>query len=246
MKPAIHPTWYPDALVTCACGNTWTTGSTKKEIHTDVCSNCHPFFTGEQRIVDTAGQVERFMKRINAKEQIAASTPAPEEKRSKKDKRRVRRGGAVAEPEPPMPPAELPVAKVVRAQAAAAPTELTAVAPEPGVTEVGPVVEPGDMTPARDQDIAPAGIIGDVASVDKIIEPAARRPAGPRKPRAPRKPATGKPKAELTTEAATESQAASQTESTAGPESAPETEPKAESITETPKTENDQEPSRSE
>ena len=110
MKPGIHPTWYPEAVVTCACGNTWTTGSTKKEIHTDVCSNCHPFFTGEQRIVDTAGQVERFMKRISAKEQIAASQPAPEEKKAKKDKRRDRKAGTVAEAPAPQPPALLPLA----------------------------------------------------------------------------------------------------------------------------------------
>jgi large subunit ribosomal protein L31 len=68
MKEEIHPTYYPDALVTCACGNTWTTGSTVKEIHTDVCSNCHPFFTGEQRIVDTEGQVDRFYKKLQARQ----------------------------------------------------------------------------------------------------------------------------------------------------------------------------------
>jgi large subunit ribosomal protein L31 len=65
MKAAIHPTYYPDAQVTCSCGNTWTTGSTEKMIRTDVCSKCHPFFTGEQRIVDSAGQVDRFLKRLN-------------------------------------------------------------------------------------------------------------------------------------------------------------------------------------
>lgn len=64
MKQGIHPTYYSDAQVICACGNTWTTGSTRKQIRTDVCSACHPFFTGEQRIVDTAGQVDRFMKRL--------------------------------------------------------------------------------------------------------------------------------------------------------------------------------------
>jgi large subunit ribosomal protein L31 len=68
MKEEIHPTYYPDALVICACGNTWTTGSTVKEIHTDVCSNCHPFFTGEQRIVDTEGQVDRFYKKLQARQ----------------------------------------------------------------------------------------------------------------------------------------------------------------------------------
>jgi large subunit ribosomal protein L31 len=68
MKEEIHPTYYPEALVVCACGNTWTTGSTMKEIHTDVCSNCHPFFTGEQRIVDTEGQVDRFYKKLQARQ----------------------------------------------------------------------------------------------------------------------------------------------------------------------------------
>lgn len=65
MKEGIHPTYYPEATVVCSCGNTWTTGSTQEHIRTDVCSNCHPFYTGEQRIVDTAGQVDRFMKRLN-------------------------------------------------------------------------------------------------------------------------------------------------------------------------------------
>lgn len=68
MKEEIHPTYYPDALVVCACGNTWRTGSTMKEIHTDVCSNCHPFYTGEQRIVDTEGQVDRFYKKLQARQ----------------------------------------------------------------------------------------------------------------------------------------------------------------------------------
>jgi len=64
MREDIHPKWYPEAVVICACGNTWTVGSTVPEIRTDVCSACHPFFTGEQRIVDTEGQVDRFMKRL--------------------------------------------------------------------------------------------------------------------------------------------------------------------------------------
>jgi large subunit ribosomal protein L31 len=69
VKEGIHPTWYPEARVTCACGNTWTTGSTIPEIRTDVCSNCHPFYTGEQRIVDTEGQVDRFYKRLKARDE---------------------------------------------------------------------------------------------------------------------------------------------------------------------------------
>jgi large subunit ribosomal protein L31 len=78
MKEEIHPTFYSEALVVCACGNTWTTGSTMKEIHTDVCSNCHPFFTGEQRIVDTEGQVDRFYKKLQARQDFIDQTEARE------------------------------------------------------------------------------------------------------------------------------------------------------------------------
>ena len=70
MKDGIHPTYYAEAKVACACGNTWVTGATQEEIRTDVCSACHPFYTGEQRIVDTAGQVERFMRRLERKVEI--------------------------------------------------------------------------------------------------------------------------------------------------------------------------------
>jgi large subunit ribosomal protein L31 len=73
MKKSIHPQFYEDAVAVCACGNTFVTGSTRKQLRTDVCSKCHPFFTGEQRIVDTAGQVERFMKRLERK---APAVPA--------------------------------------------------------------------------------------------------------------------------------------------------------------------------
>jgi len=71
MRKNIHPKWY-QATVTCmACGRTWTVGSTKQEMRLDICSNCHPFYTGEQRIVDTEGQVDRFMKRLEAHGNIA-------------------------------------------------------------------------------------------------------------------------------------------------------------------------------
>ncbi len=61
MKKGIHPK-YGQATITCGCGNSWTTASVKQNMRIDVCSKCHPFFTGEQRIVDTAGQVERFQR----------------------------------------------------------------------------------------------------------------------------------------------------------------------------------------
>ncbi len=76
MKPSIHPTWYPEATVICACGNTWKTGATVEEIRTDICSACHPFYTGEQRIVDTEGQVDRFMKRLQVRDNRRAEADA--------------------------------------------------------------------------------------------------------------------------------------------------------------------------
>lgn len=63
-KAGIHPTYFPDAIITCSCGHVHQAGATVKAIRTDICSNCHPFYTGEQRIIDTAGQVERFMRRL--------------------------------------------------------------------------------------------------------------------------------------------------------------------------------------
>jgi large subunit ribosomal protein L31 len=70
MREGIHPTYYTDATVTCAsCGTTWTTGSTKKEIRVEICSNCHPFFSGESaRIVDIEGQVDRFYKKLQVRQ----------------------------------------------------------------------------------------------------------------------------------------------------------------------------------
>ncbi|HLF79423.1 MAG TPA: 50S ribosomal protein L31 [Dehalococcoidia bacterium] len=62
MKEKIHPNYMP-AVVTCSCGNSWETRSTKPTVHLDICGKCHPYFTGEQRIVDTAGRVERFRAR---------------------------------------------------------------------------------------------------------------------------------------------------------------------------------------
>ena len=86
MKQGIHPTYYPDAQVICACGNTWTTGSTRKVIHTDVCSKCHPFYTGEQRIVDTEGQVDRFYKKLQARQTHVQAKEAREASKSSPDR----------------------------------------------------------------------------------------------------------------------------------------------------------------
>ncbi len=66
MKKGIHPE-YKQAKVTCACGNTFETGSTKKEIRVEICSSCHPFFTGKQKLIDTGGRVDKFKKRYGIK-----------------------------------------------------------------------------------------------------------------------------------------------------------------------------------
>jgi large subunit ribosomal protein L31 len=88
MKEKLHPQYYPNAQVTCSCGNSWTTGSTQPAIRTDVCSACHPFFTGEQRIVDTAGQVDRFMKRLDRYGTHQASAVKRQEDLQKKQAQR--------------------------------------------------------------------------------------------------------------------------------------------------------------
>jgi large subunit ribosomal protein L31 len=81
MKEDIHPEFYPEAKVVCACGNSWTVGSTQPEIRTDVCSACHPFFTGEQRILDSGGQVERFLKKLERRKKKMAEI---EQRRARK------------------------------------------------------------------------------------------------------------------------------------------------------------------
>jgi len=65
MKSNIHPTYYPEVQIVCSCGNSFVTGATKSELRVEICSKCHPFFTGEQRIVDTEGRVERLKRRYN-------------------------------------------------------------------------------------------------------------------------------------------------------------------------------------
>jgi len=83
MKEKIHPTYYMDAQVVCAsCGSKWTTGSTRKSIHVEVCSKCHPFFSGEQaRILDVEGQVDRFYKKLQVRQEYVESQKAKEEAR---------------------------------------------------------------------------------------------------------------------------------------------------------------------
>jgi large subunit ribosomal protein L31 len=115
MKQGIHPTYYPDAKVICACGNTWTTGSTKKEIHVEICSRCHPFFSGESaRMIDIEGQVDRFYKKLQVRQAYV------DDKKSR----------AESKVSPKRPIAELELG-----------TRSTAALQKAGITEVGQFME---------------------------------------------------------------------------------------------------------
>jgi large subunit ribosomal protein L31 len=81
VKEKLHPTWFPNANVHCACGHTFTTGSTLKDISVEVCSACHPFFTGQQKFLDTAGRVDKYNQRVAAAE--AKKAEAAERARKK-------------------------------------------------------------------------------------------------------------------------------------------------------------------
>ena len=73
MKKDIHPKYFPNTKVTCSCGNTFDVGSTVPEIHIEICSACHPFFTGKEKLVDTAGRIDKFKARVEAAEKYKAS-----------------------------------------------------------------------------------------------------------------------------------------------------------------------------
>ncbi len=84
MKTNIHPKWYPEAEVVCACGNMFTVGSTKPSLHIEICYKCHPFFTGQMKFVDTLGRVERFQqKQKNAAAQVAVLAAKKKKKQEK-------------------------------------------------------------------------------------------------------------------------------------------------------------------
>ena len=70
MKKNLHPKYYPNAQVRCACGNTFTAGSTKEFIEIEICSKCHPFYTGKEKVFDALGRVEKFRKRLARKEEL--------------------------------------------------------------------------------------------------------------------------------------------------------------------------------
>lgn len=86
MKKDIHPKYYPEAKVTCACGHTFNVGSTQESIYVEICSACHPFYTGKQKLLDTARRVDKFQKRVKAKETGKIVKSKKEKKASQKTK----------------------------------------------------------------------------------------------------------------------------------------------------------------
>ncbi|OGM13741.1 50S ribosomal protein L31 [Candidatus Woesebacteria bacterium RIFCSPLOWO2_01_FULL_39_23] len=92
MKTSVHPTWYPEAKVTCACGNVFTVGDTVPEIRVEVCYNCHPYYTGEMKFVDTAGRVDAFLsKKGKAKTNLISKVEKRKLKREKKIQKELER-----------------------------------------------------------------------------------------------------------------------------------------------------------
>lgn len=89
MKKDIHPKYYPDAKVTCVCGNTFTTGSTMPEIKIEICSACHPFYTGKQKLVDTARRVDKFHKRAAQATDMAAVRKGKKQKQAARAAKRA-------------------------------------------------------------------------------------------------------------------------------------------------------------
>jgi large subunit ribosomal protein L31 len=91
MKTDIHPKYYPNCKVTCVCGNTFLTGSTEPELKVELCSACHPFYTGKQKLVDTARRVEKFTAKASAKEGIAKLKKGKKVKRAARAEVRARK-----------------------------------------------------------------------------------------------------------------------------------------------------------
>lgn len=90
MKKDIHPQYHKNAKIICACGNTLTVGSTTPEIHVEVCSNCHPFYTGKQKLVDTARRVEKFQQRSQKKTQAASQRKGRKAKKQRALQRKTK------------------------------------------------------------------------------------------------------------------------------------------------------------
>jgi large subunit ribosomal protein L31 len=196
MKPDIHPKYYPHARVICACGHTWTTGATQPEIRVDVCSNCHPFFTGEQRIVDTAGRVDRFRMRLL-------------QKREKKVEKPRKGKFLVVGPDEQL---KAEVAAPVTAKAVMVPAAEPVAEAEP-VGMLNPVLPPAETHTEAEPEVLMRTVVEgseEVLSDDLPSRRATARKARPPRaegPTAPRKPRAHKPETaakDSTAEASTE------------------------------------------
>lgn len=98
MKAKIHPKWFPEAKVVCACGNTFTLGATVPEIHVEICYNCHPFYTGQMKFVDTAGRVDAFKaKQAAAKDKVLSKAEKRKIKKAKRLQEELERPASLAE-----------------------------------------------------------------------------------------------------------------------------------------------------
>ena len=98
MKAKIHPSWYPEAKVTCACGNTFSVGATVPEINVEVCSKCHPFYTGQMKYVDAAGRVDAFKaKQAHIVKKVLSKTEKRKLKRERKIEKELERPDTLAE-----------------------------------------------------------------------------------------------------------------------------------------------------
>lgn len=84
MKAKIHPTYFEEITITCSCGNSFVSGSTRSDFHVEVCHKCHPFFTGEKRFVDTLGQVGKFESKLKSNAELRARFTAKKDKKSDK------------------------------------------------------------------------------------------------------------------------------------------------------------------
>lgn len=99
MKKDIHPEYHTDAKIICACGNKMTVGSTIKEIHVEICSACHPFYTGKEKLIDTAGRVDRFKKRKELQEKASKTRKGKAVKKAKAAERKIEKERAKAKAE---------------------------------------------------------------------------------------------------------------------------------------------------
>ncbi len=97
MKKGIHPEYYDNCKVKCACGNSFITGSTKKELKIEICSACHPFYTGKQKLVDTARRVEKFRAKVKAQKEISQNRKGKAAKRKIQAKKRAAKVAGKAE-----------------------------------------------------------------------------------------------------------------------------------------------------